>query len=129
VLYLEHYAGFAGPAPELKQLADTHGIMMWEDCALSLLAADGELPVGASGDLALFCLYKTLPVPNGGALVVNGERDYALPPGPVPGWASTASHLASSLLQNLELRAGRVGGSLRSVLRLMGKGASGAMGA
>jgi len=129
VLYLEHYAGFAGPALELKRLAEAHGIMMWEDCALSLLAADGGLPVGATGDLAIFCLYKTLPVPNGGALVVNGERDYALPPGPPPGWASTASHLASSLLQNLELRAGRVGGALRSMVRLMGRGASGAMGA
>lgn len=128
VLYLEHYAGFAGPATELKRLAEAHGIMLWEDCALSLLAADGGLPVGATGDLALFCLYKTLPVPNGGALVVNGERDYALPPGPAPGWASTAAHLASSLLQNLELRAGRVGGSLRAAIRLLGRGASGALG-
>lgn len=129
VLYLEHYAGFAGPAVEMKRLAEAHGIMLWEDCALSLLASDGGLPVGATGDLGIFCLYKTLPVPNGGALVVNGERDYALPPGPAPGWASTTSHLASSLLQNLELRAGRIGAAMRSMMRLMGRGASNAMGA
>ena len=123
VLYLEHYAGFPGPAAEVRQLADAHGIMLWEDCALSLLAADGDRPVGSTGDLAFFCLYKTLPLPHGGAMVINGERDYALPQMPRPGKASTFSHLASSLLQNAELRGGKVGGALRSAVRLMGRGA------
>jgi hypothetical protein len=128
VLYLEHYAGFAGPARALKELADAHGLMLWEDCALSLLAADGDVPVGSTGDLGIFCLYKTLPVPNGGALVVNGERDYALPDLPLPPRASTASHLASSLLQNAELRGGRFGRALRAAGRLLGRGAVGASG-
>jgi dTDP-4-amino-4,6-dideoxygalactose transaminase len=35
-----------------------------------LSGTDGR-PLGAFGDFAIFCLYKTLPVPNGGLLVRN----------------------------------------------------------
>ena len=44
----------------------------WSDFyALSLLSEpDGE-PLGSFGDWSIFCLYKTLPVPNGALLVQN----------------------------------------------------------
>ena len=34
-----------------------------EDCALSLLAAEGTRPLGSTGTLGVFCFYKTLPGP------------------------------------------------------------------
>lgn len=122
-LYLTHYAGFPGPARELKRLAEKHGLVLIEDCALSLLSSDGDVPLGTTGDVGIFCLYKTLPVPNGGALVVNGPRSYTLPELPVPPRTSTLSHLLSSLLQNAELRGGRAGRTLRAVVRSLGKSA------
>lgn len=120
-LYLIHYAGFPGPVAEIKALAERHGLPLIEDCALSLLSSEGDRPLGSTGDLAVFCLYKTLPVPNGGALVVNGPRGYCLPRLPPPPLASTLSHLASSLLQNVELRAGAFGRGLRRVIRALGR--------
>jgi dTDP-4-amino-4,6-dideoxygalactose transaminase len=122
-LYLTHYAGFPGPAREMKRIAEKHGLVLIEDCALSLLSSDGDVPLGTTGDIGIFCLYKTLPVPNGGALVVNGPRSYTLPELPRPPRASTVSHLASSLLQNAELRGGVAGRSIRAFVRGMGKGA------
>lgn len=126
-IYLTHYAGFPGPAQELRGIADSHGLPLIEDCALSLLSKDGERPLGSTGDFGVFCLYKTLPVPNGGALVVNhaeGRRNgHRVPPVPPPPIASTASHTLSSLLQNVEMRGGRAGRALRSSLRKLGKSA------
>jgi perosamine synthetase len=121
-LYLIHYAGFPGPAAEMREIADRHGIPLIEDCALSLLSADGTVPLGTTGDVGIFCLYKTLPVPNGGALTINGSRNYSLPEPPAPPSTSTFSHTMSALLQNLELRGGAVGRGLRSLIRSVGRG-------
>ena len=121
-LYLIHYAGFPGPAAEMREIADRHGIPLIEDCALSLLSADGTVPLGTTGDVGIFCLYKTLPVPNGGALTINGSRNYSLPEPPAPPSTSTFSHTMSALLQNLELRGGAMGRGLRSLIRSVGHG-------
>lgn len=70
-LYLTHYFGFLRPeTQELRRVCDRHGLVLIEDCALSLLSglppADGRV-----GDVAVFCFYKFFPVVQGGALVVN----------------------------------------------------------
>ncbi|HKP54309.1 MAG TPA: DegT/DnrJ/EryC1/StrS family aminotransferase [Chloroflexia bacterium] len=126
-IYLTHYAGFPGPVEELREIADRHGLPLIEDCALSLLSKQSEKPLGSTGDFSVFCLYKTLPVPNGGVLVVNGKdgrrNGYHVPQAPAPPLTSTVSHMASSLLQNLEMRGGGVGQVLRSGVRRLGRGA------
>lgn len=122
-LYIIHYAGFPGPVRELRKLADEHGLPLIEDCALSLLSADGDLRLGTVGDVGIFCLYKTLPTPNGGALVINGDRRYTLPDLPPPSSATVFSHTMSALLKNFELRGGKVGRFLRSSIRAIGHGA------
>lgn len=122
-LYLIHYAGFPGPVLEMKKLAEAHGIPLIEDCALSLLSKDGELELGTVGDVGIFCLYKTLPTPNGGALVINGSRRYSVPSLPPPPSASVFSHTMSALLKNFELRGGAFGRWVRSSIRALGHGA------
>ena len=47
---------------------------MIEDCALSLLSSDGTRKLGLTGDIAVFNFPKLLPVPDGGAMVVNNKR-------------------------------------------------------
>ena len=121
-LYLVHYAGFPGSAAEMRQIADRHGLLLIEDCALSLLSADGTHPLGTTGDVGIFCLYKTLPVPNGGALTINSLQQFSVPEPPPPPTASTFNHMAAALLQNLELRGGAVGRGLRSIIRSVGHG-------
>ncbi len=127
-LYLTHYAGFPGPVEEMRDLADRHGLALIEDCALSLLSSDGERPLGTTGDVGIFCLYKTLPVPHGGALVMRPGRNFSLPRFAPPPLASTVNLLASSLLQNLEMRSGAVGRWFRRVVRKLGRRAADATG-
>ncbi len=118
-LYLTHYAGFPGPAREMKSLAENHGLVLIEDCALSLLSSDGASRLGSIGDASVFCLYKTLPVPNGGALQLNGSHHYDAPILRLPPRSSVFNHAASSLLKNMEFRAGLAGRWARTLVRSM----------
>jgi dTDP-4-amino-4,6-dideoxygalactose transaminase len=106
----------------MKTLAEKHGLPLIEDCALSLFSMDGDRPLGVTGDVAIFCLYKVLPVPNGGALVVNAPGRHDLSPLPPPPFSSTFSLLSSSLLRNVALRGGQPGRSLRKAALRLGKG-------
>ena len=120
-LYLTHFVGFPGPAREMKQLADRHGLPLIEDCALGLFSRLGNQPLGMTGDVAIFCLYKVLPVPHGGAMVINGARDHGRPDPPPPPLSSTLSVLSSSLLRNIALRGGAPGRRLRRAALRLGK--------
>jgi dTDP-4-amino-4,6-dideoxygalactose transaminase len=73
VLYVIHYFGWSQPLAEMQQLCRERGLIMIEDCALSFLSAAEGKPLGSTGDYAFYCLYKTLPVPNGGVLVQNSR--------------------------------------------------------
>ena len=121
-LYLIHYAGFPGPSARMRQLANDHGLVLIEDCALSLLSCDGVSDLGIRGDVSIFCLYKTLPVPNGGALKFNRPRHGECLPLRGPSLPSVLSLTLSSLLLNLEMRAGRAGSLLRSGIRSIAHG-------
>jgi dTDP-4-amino-4,6-dideoxygalactose transaminase len=70
-LYLIHYLGWPQPMKELTALCRERDMIMIEDCALALLSEVEGRPLGTLGDYSIFCLYKTLPVPNGGLLVQN----------------------------------------------------------
>jgi len=123
-LYVIHYAGFPQDMQAARSLADELGVPVIEDCALALLSRDGDKPLGSFGDVSVFCLYKTIPVPNGGALLARGEHVSKLdllPPVTPPPLPSTASHLIGSMLSNLELRTGEVGRRAREALRDAGR--------
>ena len=71
-LYVIHYIGFPQPMRELASFARGHGLKLIEDCALALFSRDGAIPLGARADAAIYCLYKSLPIPDGGALWMPG---------------------------------------------------------
>jgi dTDP-4-amino-4,6-dideoxygalactose transaminase len=71
VLLTIHYAGWPQPVSDLRALCDRYGMRLVEDCALALLSETEGHPLGSFGDYAVFCLYKTLPVLDGGLLVQN----------------------------------------------------------
>jgi perosamine synthetase len=128
-LYLTHFLGFPGPVRAMRELADRHGLPLIEDCALSLFSSDRDLPLGVTGDVAVFCLYKVLAVPDGGVLLFNGAArqsaaaflaEATLPPPPV---ASNLAVAASSILRNVALRGGAAGRALRQLGLRLGKGA------
>jgi dTDP-4-amino-4,6-dideoxygalactose transaminase len=72
LLYVIHYVGWAQPMAELTALCRERQMLLVEDCALSLLSELHGRPLGSFGDWAVYCLYKTLPLPNGALLVQNG---------------------------------------------------------
>ena len=128
-LYLIHYAGFPGPVRELQQLADERGLVLIEDCALSLYSALGDQPLGLFGDVGIFCLYKTLPVPAGGALCFNSPAHRRLEPTVSPPRTAAVHLLASSVLRHVEIRAGKAGSVMRRLVRKLGRGTAEAAGA
>lgn len=121
-LHLTHFVGFPGPIREMKAIAEKHGLLMIEDCAHALLTRVNDEPLGQVGDVAVFCLYKGLPVPNGGAVVVNNPKLGNVPVLPSPPASSTVSLLAASMLRNIALRGGWPGRTLRQVALRAGKG-------
>ena len=70
-IYVIHYLGWPQPMKEIETLCREQGSLLIEDCALSMLSETDRGPLGSFGDYSIFCLYKTLPVPNGGLLVQN----------------------------------------------------------
>lgn len=120
-LYLTHFIGFPGPVREMKALADEHNIPLIEDCALSLFSRDGDLPLGVTGDVAIFCLYKMLALPNGGAMIVNSQEHIDLPVPQRPPLTSTVSVIAASVLRRLALHGGPVGQRMRKGILKLGK--------
>lgn len=121
-LHLTHFAGFPGPAAEMKALAQKHGLLFVEDCAHALMTRVDGQTLGHDGDVSLFCIYKGLPVPNGGAIVVNNPDLPDLPSPAAPPASSTFSLMASSMLRRLALKGGRPGRLVRQWALRMGKG-------
>jgi len=125
VLYVIHYAGWPQPMTELVELCRRRGMRLVEDCALSLLSDVDGRPLGSFGDWSVFCLYKTLPLPNGALLVQNRERLDALErlhlaeAGP----ASVLGRTAELMVQRCRGRSSGVGGALLAVKRSLGRAA------
>ena len=72
-LYVIHYFGFAQPMAAVREFCRSHRLKLIEDCALSLFSRQDDVWLGSDGDLALFSVYKTLPLPHGGFVVTKVE--------------------------------------------------------
>jgi len=80
VLYVTHFIGWPQPMHEIEALCREKNLVLVEDCALSFMSELDGKPLGTFGAYAVFCLYKSLPLPNGGVLVANNTtRDACLP--------------------------------------------------
>lgn len=125
VLYVIHYLGWPQPIQELTSLCRTRGMFVVEDCALALLSSLDEHPLGSFGDWSVFCLYKTLPVPNGALLVENTTPLESLQGLSLraPGVASVAGRTAELFVQRIRSRSDRVGATLQKMKRGVGKAA------
>jgi dTDP-4-amino-4,6-dideoxygalactose transaminase len=71
VLYVTHFIGWPQPMNEIQALCREKDLILIEDCALSFMSTFQGRPLGTFGAYGVFCLYKTLPLPNGGVLVAN----------------------------------------------------------
>jgi dTDP-4-amino-4,6-dideoxygalactose transaminase len=123
VLYVIHYVGWPQPIEPLADFCRTREMLLVEDCALSLFSEVDGRPLGSFGDWSVFCLYKTLPVPNGALLIQNGRRLDGLDglrlraAGP----ASVCARTAELLVQRVRGRARGAGALLQGVKRTLGQ--------
>lgn len=113
VLFVIHYAGWPQPMELLRDLCAEHGLVLFEDCALALLSGVDGRALGTYGDYAAFCLYKTLPLPDGALLVQNRQvfDDLTRLPLQPPGRMFTAGRLVELGMERLRGRdktAGRI---------------------
>jgi len=92
---------------------------------MSRVCASCGQPLGSFGDWAVFCLYKTLPVPNGSLLVQNTTRLESLQRLQLrsAGSASVLGRTAELVVQRIRGRSNGVGAALQMVKRGMGKAA------
>lgn len=81
-LYLIHVLGLPRDAARWRRWCDERGLLLIEDAAQAWLATSNGRPVGSFGHLAVFCLYKTLPLPYVSAVL---SRPAAEPPDGVRG--------------------------------------------
>lgn len=125
VLYVIHYLGWPQPLLPLQQLCLERSMLLVEDCALSLLSQPDGRPLGSTGDWSVYCLYKTLPVPNGALLVENGAPLAALDRLRLrrAGAASVAGRVAELMVQRLRARVNAAGQALQAAKRAVGKAA------
>ncbi len=73
-LHVTYYFGFPQPIDEIRGLCLKNDIFLIEDCALALFSGFKGKKLGSRGDAAIFSLPKSLPLTDGGALVINNPR-------------------------------------------------------
>jgi dTDP-4-amino-4,6-dideoxygalactose transaminase/CelD/BcsL family acetyltransferase involved in cellulose biosynthesis len=83
-LHLTHYLGFPQDSERWRRWCDERRLLLLEDAAQAWLAEADGVPVGSHGDASVFCLYKSIPVPDGGALLLRA-RSVARAEGERPG--------------------------------------------
>jgi dTDP-4-amino-4,6-dideoxygalactose transaminase len=123
VIYVIHYLGWPQPMKEIEALCRERGSILVEDCALSLLSEADHKPLGAFGDYSVFCLYKTLPVPNGGLLVQNRNTLVDLAKLKLERCPRTAAfgRSAELALEAVRSRSERIGKALFGIKRAFGQ--------
>ena len=88
-----HYFGFPQPIHKIREICNKKDVLLIEDCAHALFSSHGEEAIGSEGDLAIFSLRKTLPLPEGGGLLINNpelEKPPELsPPSFISSWTKT----------------------------------------
>ena len=118
-----HYNGWSQPIEDLAELCAERQITLIEDCAHAMLSANVDRPLGTYGHYSVFCLYKSLPVPNGGLLLCNGEVPEALTRLDLQpaGMLSVSGRTAELLLTWLRSRAFGVATSMSALKRNAGR--------
>ena len=128
VLYITHFIGFPQPMDEIRAICREYNVMLIEDCALSFMSTHRGKPLGAFGDYSVFCLYKTLPLPNGGVLVQNDSSPQDV--GEIRlddcNKVSVAARSVELMLQWLRMRNEKCGELLFALKRRAGRGLSAA---
>jgi perosamine synthetase len=95
-VYVIHYFGFPQRLDSINGLCRERNLRLIEDCALSSLSEVDGRRIGGAGDVAVYNFPKVLPVPDGGALVINND---SLACGPWRPWRPDFWEISASVLR------------------------------
>jgi perosamine synthetase len=71
IIYITHYFGWLHDLSEIRKWCSDRGIILFEDCALSLFSSGSNGYCGTYGDVSVFSFPKWLPTTYGGALTMK----------------------------------------------------------
>lgn len=74
VILVTHYFGFPQKIKKIKDLCQQKKIYLIEDCAHAFLSNTDDVNLGSYGDVSIFSFRKSIPVPDGGLLLINNEK-------------------------------------------------------
>jgi dTDP-4-amino-4,6-dideoxygalactose transaminase len=115
-IYTTHYFGFPQPVGALRDIAYRFDAYLIEDNALGLYAADASSrPLGSTGDACIFSLTKSLPLPDGGVLVLQNEKSMPMPERK-PASRVIAGRLKSLIQATVDSRAPAIGNFVRNLV-------------
>jgi perosamine synthetase len=72
-LYLIHYFGMPQAVDHWRTWCDERGLLLIEDAAMAFLSSWQGRPIGSFGDLAIYCVYKSFGLPDGGAMICSAS--------------------------------------------------------
>lgn len=101
-VYVTHYFGFPQRLEEVVRFCRERGLFLVEDCALALFSRAVDGFVGRMGDVAIYSFRKTVPVPDGGAVVLNNPSLQMVGPLEQPSLAPVLAALVPSLGRSAE---------------------------
>ena len=73
IIYVSHFFGWPQEIDDLAKWCKGKGLFLVEDCALGLFSRGPQNTIGRIGDAAIYSFVKTLPVPDGGALILKNN--------------------------------------------------------
>ncbi|MFW6175157.1 MAG: DegT/DnrJ/EryC1/StrS family aminotransferase [Chloroflexota bacterium] len=106
---LVHYFGFPSDITAARRFCLERKLLLVEDCAHGLLTSSHGVPLGWSGDVAVYSPRKFFPLPYGGALRVShldDERPAPDIPAPGPAPATGAGTIGRALAKTAVFRSG-----------------------
>jgi dTDP-4-amino-4,6-dideoxygalactose transaminase len=119
-LYVTHFIGWPQPMDIVRRFCRDHRLTLIEDCALSFMSELDGKPLGSFGEYSVFCLYKSLPLPNGGVLVSNSSAPENIDCLQPCSALSVSGRSAELMLQWIRARSNIVGKALFACKRVIG---------
>jgi len=73
LVYVSHFFGWPQDIEALSRWCRGNKLFLLEDCALCLFSEGPQKTIGRIGDAAIYSFVKSLPAPDGGALVLKNK--------------------------------------------------------
>ncbi len=118
-LFVTHYYGQPQPMDALKKIADKYNLLLIEDASHALFSnTDKDEPLGQLSDMAIFSLWKSLEIPDGGVLRLRTSviKEYASLTGERPSMLSIAGRLRYMFEESLSISYPLLAKYLKSII-------------